>query len=109
MSAWDADKIDGDIRYGLTVGGEKYWPFAGEEIELASGELVASDNEKILCLVRFRDSKYAPVTTETRNMALHVQSVGEKGSGSVGLALDKTVKLIYETTGGTLTRRELFC
>ncbi len=100
MSAWDADRVAGKIEYRFSNGGEKYWPFMGEETELLPGELAAFDDDKCLCLVRFRDSKYAPVTVETKNVVLHVQAIRGIASERVQSALDGLEKLVLENAGG---------
>ena len=61
FSMWNKDMIKGNIVYKMSESGEKYCPFMGEEVELLKDELAAFDDEKVLCLVRYRDSKYAPV------------------------------------------------
>lgn len=102
VSIWDADKIKGNIVYKNSVGGEKYWPFMGEEHELSSGELAAFDDEKVLCLVRYRDSKYAPVELETKNIIVHIQGIDDIEEIDIKSALDKLKELLVQSVGGEI-------
>ncbi len=100
FSSWDKDKIKGDIVYKLSSGGEKYWPFMGEEVELLKGELTAVDDEKVLCLVRYRDSKYAPVMLETKNIVVHIQGIEGVSKEKIEIALNEIERLLLENVGG---------
>ncbi|MBU0899177.1 MAG: hypothetical protein KKB03_03670 [Nanoarchaeota archaeon] len=107
ISIWDKDNIKGDIIYKLTEGGERYWPFMGDEVKLLKGELAAFDDEKVLCLVRYRDSKYAPVTLETKNIVVHIQGVKGITKESVEKALNELENLLVENTGGTAIKKKI--
>jgi len=100
VSIWDNDKIKGNIIYKLSEGGEKYWPFMGDEVELLENELIAQDDEKVLCLVRYRDSKYAPVSLDTKNIVVHIQGVAGIKKEAIKHALDELEKLLLENVGG---------
>lgn len=107
ISIWDKDNIHGDIVYRHAQGGEKYWPFMGEETELAPQEIAAFDSEKTLCLVRYRDSKYASVMPDTKNIIVHIQSVKPIEKEAVQKALDDLEVLLHESTGGTTTEKRM--
>tara|TARA_Y100000310_G_scaffold94955_1_gene92787 strand:- start:21191 stop:21853 length:663 start_codon:yes stop_codon:yes gene_type:complete len=107
ISIWDKDKVKGNIVYKLSQGGEKYLPFMGEEVELLKDELVAFDDEKILCLVRYRDSQYAPVTLETSNIIVHIQGVKGIKKDVIENALDELEKLLLETTNGQTNEKKI--
>ncbi|GEM_PF-79789 len=105
VSMWDKDKVKGDIIYRLSNGGENYCPFMGEEVKLLKGELAAFDDEKVLCLVRYRDSKYAPVTPETKNIIAHIQGVNGISKESVEKALTELQQLLVENVGGNVVEK----
>ncbi len=107
VSAWDADGIRGGVVYKLSDGGEKYWPFMGEEIPLVPGELAAFDEEKVLCLVRYRDSKYAPVTADSKRIAVHIQGVNGIGKPEIEKALNELEQLVLENCGGTSLEKKI--
>lgn len=107
FSIWDKDKIKGNIVYKLSKGGEKYWPFMGNEVELLEDELVAFDDEKVLCLVRYRDSKYAPVTLETKNIVVHIQGVNGISKEKIELALNEIEKLLLENVNGQTQEKKI--
>jgi len=100
ISIWDEDRISGDITYRFSQSHEKYWPFMGDEYDLQENEIIASDTEKVLCLVRYRDSKYAPVTLETENIVVHVQGVGVITETDIKLAVDELKELLIRSVGG---------
>ena len=100
ISTWDMEKLKGKVRYKMSEGKEKYWPFMGDELELEKDELAIFDDEKVLGLVRYRDSKYAPVTLDTKNILVHMQGINGISRESIQAALDELEKLILENTGG---------
>ncbi|MBI4163951.1 MAG: lysine--tRNA ligase [Candidatus Aenigmarchaeota archaeon] len=109
FSTWDKDKIKGDIVYKHSKGGEKYWPFGGgEEVKLLPAELAGFDDEKVLCLVRYRDSKYAPVTLDTKNIVIHIQGVNGIPKNEIESALNQIEKLILETVGGKVVEKSIY-
>ena len=107
FSIWNKDKIKGNIIYKLSDGGEKYWPFMGGEVKLLNNELIAVDDEKVLCLVRYRDSKYAPVTLDTKNIIVHIQGVNGISKENIEIALDEIEKLLLENVNGKMAERKI--
>lgn len=107
MSMWDRDQLVGPIVYKLSGGGEKYWPFMGEEVNLLTGELAAFDKEKVLCLVRYRDSKYAPVTLESANIVLHIQGVNGITEADIQPALNQMQELLISQVGGQIIDKNI--
>lgn len=107
ISSWDLDKVDGEIKYELSQGGEKYHPFMGEEIQLEANELIARDDEKVLCLVRYRDSQYAQVTLETTNLAVHIQGIKGIARDKVESALNQLTELLAEAVGGEVVDKKV--
>jgi DNA/RNA-binding domain of Phe-tRNA-synthetase-like protein len=107
MSMWDADKVNATITYKQSADGEQYWPFMGDEISLLSGELIAEDGEKVLCLVRYRDSKYAPTTPDTVNSIVHIQGVNGITAQKIEPTLSELEELILSTTGGKTIEKKI--
>jgi len=107
ISIWDQNNIKGDIVYKNSQGEENYWPFMGDEVKLLKDELAAYDSEKVLCLVRFRDSKYAPVNVDTTNIIIHIQGVGGIDQETIRLALNDLNSLIIENCGGNLIEKSV--
>ncbi|HIH42878.1 TPA: hypothetical protein HA246_04495, partial [Candidatus Woesearchaeota archaeon] len=107
FSMWNKDLIKGNIVYKMSNGKEKYWPFMGEEVELLKDEVAAFDDEKVLCLVRYRDSKYAPVTVETNNIVVHVQGVAGIKREKIANALDEIEKLLVENVIGIVIEKKI--
>ena len=107
ISMWDSEKINGNIIYKNSQGGEKYWPFMGEEVELLDNELAAFDEEKVLCLVRYRDSKYAPIMEETTKMVVHIQGVEGISKERVENALNELEQLLIENVGAKISKKEI--
>ncbi len=79
----------------------------GEEVELLPNELAAFDDEKVLCLVRYRDSKYAPVTLDTRNIIIHIQGVNGISKQHIERALDQLETLLLDNVGGQSKEKKI--
>ncbi|MBS3158385.1 hypothetical protein J4206_03800 [Candidatus Woesearchaeota archaeon] len=107
FSMWNKDLIKGNIVYKMSNGKEKYWPFMGEEVELLKDEVAAFDDEKVLCLVRYRDSKYAPTTIETKNLVVHVQGVAGIKREAIENALDEIERLLVENVKGKVVEKKI--
>ncbi len=50
MHAYDASKINGDIKIELSLGGEKFTSLKDQEIELVNNSLIICNNNKIISL-----------------------------------------------------------
>lgn len=107
FSMWNKDLIKGDVVYKLSKCGEKYWPFMGDEVELLEGELIAVDGEKVLCLVRYRDSNYDPVTLETKNITIHIQGINGINEDKIKNALDEIERLLLENVSGQTKEKNI--
>jgi len=108
ISIWDDEKVNGKIQYKMSRGGEKYWPFMGEEVSLLPNEVAAFDDEKCLCLVRYRDSKYAPASVDSKEIIIHIQGVNEIEKNVIEKAAQELSDLIIENTSATLTHKQTF-
>lgn len=109
ISIWDQDQVKGAITYKLSKGGEKYRPFMSEvELELLPNELAAFDESGICrCLVRYRDSNYASVEVDTRNICVHMQFINPSTDDNIEIALTELEKLLLAEVGGTVTEHKI--
>lgn len=105
ISIWDADKVQGEISYKLSKGGEKYWPFMGEqELSLLEDELIGVDESGVCrCLVRYRDSKYAAVSVDTKNIIVHMQGINISDDADIMAPLEELRQLLVGAVGGDVT------
>ena len=107
VSIWDREKVHGTITYTRSKGGEKYWPFMGEEVSLLQNELIAVDDEQVLCLLRYRDSKYAPVSLDSSSIVVHIQVTNGIPAQTVQTALDELETLILNNCGGKTIEKKI--
>lgn len=109
ISIWDQDQVRGAITYKLSKGGEKYKPFmSDQELELLPNELAAFDEANICrCLVRYRDSNYAPVEVDTHNICVHMQFINPSAEDNIEVALTELEKLLIAEVGGTVTEHRI--
>lgn len=66
MHLYDANKIKGEIQIRYSVDGEKLITISGNEIILQAGDIVISDDEKILSLAGIIGDARSMVTKETK-------------------------------------------
>ena len=106
ISAWDKDKIKGDVIVRYSKEGERYTPIGDEEMILKSGEIIETDDEKVLCLIRYRDCQFAMVDCNTKNLLIHVQGVEGVAEEEVIDAKEELKKLILEFAGGKIVKED---
>lgn len=70
MHLYDASKIEGLIQIRLSRNGEKLITISGEEIELQGGDIVVSDDKKILSLAGIIGDFRSAVSMETKEYIL---------------------------------------
>jgi DNA/RNA-binding domain of Phe-tRNA-synthetase-like protein len=110
ISIWDQDRVKGAITYKMSKGGEKYKPFMSQvELELLPNELAAFDETGICrCLVRYRDSDYASVEVDTRNICVHMQFINPSAEDNIEVALSELEKMLIAEVGGTISECKIF-
>ncbi|MFQ6074687.1 MAG: B3/4 domain-containing protein [Candidatus Bathyarchaeia archaeon] len=76
LAAFDADRLKGDLTMRFAVEGEEFLGIGMEKpISLEGGEVVVSDEEKLVAIYPHRDAEEAKITKVTRNVLLLVCGV----------------------------------
>ena len=70
MHLYDSSKIKGSIRIRKSIEGEKLITISGQEITLQGGDIVISDEEKILSLAGIIGDSRSSVSSETKEFIL---------------------------------------
>lgn len=82
MSSFDKRIIKGDFTVRFAEAGEMYFPHTGTPKQLNGNEIVLENNENILCLYPYRDSKFGLIKKDTSQVI--VVSYGVPGVQDVG-------------------------
>lgn len=65
MSSFDWRMVEGDFEVRFANAGELYFPHTGAPRQLNGNEIVLVNNENILCIYPYRDSKFALIKDDT--------------------------------------------
>ena len=76
LASFDSDKLEGDILMRFAEEGEQILAIGMEKpLILRGGEIVVSDQEKLISIYPYRDANNTKVTEETRNVTVLVCGV----------------------------------
>lgn len=92
MGAYDADKIKGELRI-RTSQGERFVGIGGKEIT-TGGEIVLSDEEKILSIYPYRDADATKITASTRAAVVVLCGVEGVDKSYLRQSAQKTLEII---------------
>lgn len=71
LAAFDADKLKGDLLMRFAIGGEKFLGIGmNKPMVLQGGEIVVSDDEKLVAVYPHRDADNTKITMKTKNVLL---------------------------------------
>jgi DNA/RNA-binding domain of Phe-tRNA-synthetase-like protein len=65
MSSFDYKVIEGDFEVRFANAGDLYFPHTGAPKQLKGNEVILVNNENILCIYPYRDSKFALIKQDT--------------------------------------------
>ncbi|MBC7091777.1 MAG: hypothetical protein H5T50_07735 [Nitrososphaeria archaeon] len=101
IAAFDKDKISGELFMRKAFSGEKFLGIGMEKpITLNGGEIVVSDNEKLVAVYPYRDAEVTKVSEETRNVIFLVCGVPGVGEDVLDNAVDKVKEYVSRFCGG---------
>ncbi|UCC58579.1 MAG: hypothetical protein JSW14_01270 [Candidatus Bathyarchaeum sp.] len=96
LATFDADKLEGDLLMRFAEEGEQFLGIGMEKpLILKGGEIVVSDNEKLIAVYPYRDADNTKVTEETENVTIVV--CGATGISEETLENASQVALEYIT------------
>jgi len=102
VGAHDLAQVEGDVRFKLTDGSEKYIPLGSNEIEkVRLGEYACMDDKKILCRMDIKQCNETKITKDTKEFLIYVQGNKNTKSDYLQNALIRACELIQEICGGT--------
>jgi DNA/RNA-binding domain of Phe-tRNA-synthetase-like protein len=93
LATFDADKLEGDLIMRFATEGEEFYGIGMEDpLVLKGGEIVLSDNEKMIAVYPYRDANNTKVTEKTKNVTIVVCGV----PGISKTTLDNASKITLE-------------
>jgi DNA/RNA-binding domain of Phe-tRNA-synthetase-like protein len=98
MGAYDNNKIEGELRI-RTSHGEKFVGIGGKTLE-TQGEIVMSDDNKILNIFPYRDSEITKITTSTRSARVVLAGVRGISKDYLLESAETAIQLITKFCGG---------
>jgi DNA/RNA-binding domain of Phe-tRNA-synthetase-like protein len=76
LATFDADKLEGDLLMRFAEEGEQFYGIGMEKpLILKGGEIVVSDDQKLIAIYPYRDADNTKVTEETENIMMLVCGV----------------------------------
>jgi len=76
LATFDADKLEGDLLMRFAEEGEQFYGIGMEKpLILKGGEIVVSDDQKLIAVYPYRDADNTKVTEETENVTIVVCGV----------------------------------
>lgn len=105
----DLDALDGDLRLGITEGGDAFLPL-GEEAEdpTLPGELCYCDNVGAVCRCwNWRDGQRTALTDDSANAFLIIENVDPARSDDLRAALDEFATLVERYFDATITQHTI--
>ncbi|WP_172136408.1 B3/4 domain-containing protein [Adlercreutzia sp. ZJ473] len=105
----DIDAIEGDVRLGITEGGDAFRALGDEEDSpTLEGELCYRDNVGAVCrCLNWRDGQRTALTDESSNALLVVESVDPSRADELAQAVDELAALIEQYLGGEIAAKAI--
>jgi DNA/RNA-binding domain of Phe-tRNA-synthetase-like protein len=101
LAAFDANKLKGELLMRFAEKGEKFLGIGMEKpMLLQGGEIVVSDNEKLVAVYPYRDADNTKITEKTKNVMLLVCGVPDIGEETLQNAAQIALKYITRFCGG---------
>ncbi|MFN3384530.1 MAG: B3/4 domain-containing protein [Archaeoglobaceae archaeon] len=107
IGLYDLDKIKGDLELRYAKKGEIFIPIGGKDEILDEKQIVLADEEKVLHVYPYRDSKLTMVNDVTKNVLIVACGVPGVGKDRVRIACEKAKEYILLLAGGEAKACEL--
>ncbi len=103
LATFDTDKLDSDILMRFAQEGEQFYGIGMEKpLILKGGEIVISDNKKLIAVYPYRDAENTKVTEKTKNITIIVCGVPGISKEILSEALRIVFEYVTTFCGGTL-------
>ena len=104
VATFDSDKLDGDLLMRFADEGEQFCGIGMEKpLILKGGEIIISDNEKLIAVYPYRDAENTKVTEKTKNITLIVCGVPGISKELLSDALRVVIEYVTTFCGGILS------
>ena len=101
LATFDADKLEGDLLMRFAEEGERFYGIGMEKpLILKGGEIVVSDEEKLVAIYPYRDADNTKVTEKTKNVTIVVCGVPGIPKRDLENASQVAVEYINRFCGG---------
>jgi len=101
LATFDADQLEGDLLMRFAEEGEQFYGIGMEKpLILKGGEIVVSDEEKLVAIYPYRDADSTKVTEKTENITVVVCGVPGIPKLDLESAYQVTVEYIKRFCGG---------
>jgi len=109
MGGEDIDAMDGDIRLGITEGGDSFLALGDEEeAPTLEGELCYRDNAGAICRCwNWRDGVRTALSDDSEKAFLIIESVDPARSADLQAAIDELAKMMSEYLGANIFAKEI--
>ena len=103
----DIDAFAGDVRLGITDGGDAFVPLGeDEEDPTHAGELCYRDDEGAICRCwNWRDGRRTALTDDSKNAFLIIECVEPGRAADLEAALDEFAQLVESCLGANIENR----
>ncbi|MGI6045553.1 MAG: B3/4 domain-containing protein [Eggerthellaceae bacterium] len=105
----DINSFVGDVRLGVTEGGDDFWPLGEDKEEpTLPGEVCYRDDKGAICRCwNWRDGVRTALSDDARDALLIIENVDARRSDDLHAALDELAELIKRYLGATIERKEI--
>jgi len=100
LAAFDSDKLNGNLLMHFAFEGEGFFGIGIKSpMKLTRGEVVISDDEKIVAMYPYRDVGASKVTEDTRNVVLLICGVLGMSEDKLSVAMNVAFDLVTRFCG----------
>ncbi len=100
IGLYDLDRVKGKLRLRYAKEGEQFVPIGGDEERLKGNQIVLADDEKVLHVFPYRDSRLTMITEKTRNVLVVACGVAGVDAETIMNACSKASEYIVKLAGG---------
>ena len=105
LATFDADELEGDILMRFAEEGDQFYGIGMEKpLVLKGGEIVVSDDEKLVAVYPYRDADNTKVIAKTKNVTMVVCGVPGIPEETLADASQVTLEYVTRFCGGEIRR-----
>lgn len=98
----DLDRVQGNLRFALTIGNERYVPLGERQPKkIAPGEFAVLDSAQIVCRLDEKQCDASKVTERSKNLVFYVQGNAKTSDALLQKAASEIGELVTKYCGGT--------